>query len=303
MKRIFAIAVAVMLAMGLAGCTGGDGSQQAENVGSGAQIAAINASDLSGGVAAKVGDVEIGENAVTAYVNNFRYAQGLADDNAWGQWIYDNGYSPDAIRRDTVETLVSQELIRQGAAREGVLVTDADVEAKISEARGDASDEDYAKSLDDQGLTDEFYRETVRVGLLQKGLSEKVAGADEADDETVLEYLKMYYPNDVDKDAKTLDGVDEERVQLVRDLVKSFKGNTAFTEWMQSFRDEVGVTVNPTPEGLPYYVDLAPFEEAANADQGESAASDSSPAQADASSAASDSAESSRAEDAEGENE
>lgn len=290
MKRILAIIAVVALALSLIGCA--DGGKGSSEVGSGHEIVPIDVTDLSGGVAAEVGEVQIGENAITAYINNFRYANGLQDETEWGQWIFDTGYSMDGLRSDTVEMFVNQELIRQACEQEGITVSDEEVDAKIAESRGDASDEEYAAALEEQGLDEAAYRENVRLGLLQEKLAEKVAGGDKVDDATVLEYLKLYFPNEVDQDATTLDGIDEERIKSVRELVEGFNSNQAFSQWMMDFRKKSDVVTYMMPEGLPYVVDLAPYEKAYYAALEQENASSSGDAQ---DSSASDSASSSSA--------
>ncbi len=259
------IAALAMILLAFAGCAGGNGTGAAG--GNGAEVVEVVASDTSGGVAASVNGVEIGENAVTAYINNFRHAQGLQDDNDWGQWIYDAGYSMEALRSDTIEFFVSQELVRQAAEQEGVTVTDAEVDAKIAEARGEGTDEEYAQALDQQGMTESFYRESVRVSLLQEKLSDKVLGDNEVDEAQLLEYLKMYYPNEVDEKATSLEGIDEDRIETVRNILKTLNDNQGFSDWMADFRSKAEIVKNSMPEGLPYVVDLTPYMEAANAAQ------------------------------------
>ena len=36
-----------------------------------------------------------------------------------------------------------------------------------------------------------------------------------------------------------------------------------FSTWFEEYRNNAEITVNPMPEGLPYAIDLAPYEEAA----------------------------------------
>lgn len=264
-----------LLAFGCAD-TQGDTKGDANVIGAGLKIAPIDPSDLTGGVAAEVGDVKIGENAITAYLNNFRYAEKLQDDQAWGQWIYDAGYSMDGLRADTVEYFVSQELVRQAASEEGISATDAEVDERIAEKRAEATDEEYVDALDQQGLDEVTYRENVRVGILQEKLLDKIVGENDVDESQLLEYLKLYYPDDTPQDLTSLEGVDEERIETVRNLLKTFNSSQAFSDWMQEYRDKIKVTTHMMPEGLPYVVDLMPFEEAARAENNASDSSSSS---------------------------
>lgn len=262
-RALVAILVAV-LALSFCACSMNQQDNDGYVVGSGQMIVPIDTDDLSGGVAAQVDDVQIGENAITAYVNNFRYSNSLQDEGDWGQWLYDEGYSMDSFRSGIVNIFVSQELIRQACEQEGVIVSDDEIDAKISDARGDASDEDYANALDQQGLDEASYRESVKVALLQQKLEDQIVGDNSVDDETLLHYLKVYYPNDIDQNATNYEGVDQTLVDSVRDRVQSLQSNRKFSDWMSSFRESKNVVTHMMPEGLPYVVDLAPYEEAAS---------------------------------------
>ena len=281
MKSFLIIGV-VALALGLVLCLptmlaslSGNGATQSEDsasLGKGLEIAAIDTEDLSGGVAADVGDVQIGENAVTAYINNFRYAQGLQDDEKWGQWVFDAGYSMNGLRAETVDLFVNREIIRQAAASEGITVTDEEVDQRIAEARGEATDEQYAEALEQQGLDEASYRENVRIGILQERLAGAVAPSEDIDEKTLLEYVKMYYPDMVSEDADTLEGVDEEIVSSVREMLSQYNSAQGFSNWVEDYESNIDVVTHIMPEGLPYVVDLRPYEEAAYQAEAEAAA-------------------------------
>ena len=47
-----------------------------------------------------------------------------------------------------------------------------------------------------------------------------------------------------------------------------------FSTWFEEYRNNAEITVNPMPEGLPYAIDLAPYEEAAQNAEGDAAATE-----------------------------
>lgn len=267
MKKIATIVVIVMLAVCFAGCSEGGKGSTAESFGKGESIVTIDAYDVSGGVAAEVGDKEIGENAVTAYINNFRYAQKLQDDGDWGQWIYDNGYTMDGLRIETVNYLVDLELIRQAAAANDVEVTDEELDQAIQDVRDSMTEEEFANELDQRGLNEENYRDEIYITLLQGKLQEKVAPAQNVSDEFLLEQLKKYYPNDVAEDATTLDGIEQVKIDNVKQMLESNAKQIAFSSWMDDFKAGLHVQTNSMPDGLPYAVDLTPYAETDNTTQ------------------------------------
>lgn len=251
-----ACALAAACGMGLAGCAQQAGQDAA------ASDPVVNTADLSGGVAATVGDVQIGENAVTAYIASFRNSQGLENDDDWGTWLVDYGYTVDSIRGDTLDMYVNQELVRQAAASEGVEVEESAVDEYVQQARDQYdSDEAWQQTLSDGGMTEEAYRATVRISLLQQALTEKVAPGTAVSDEEVLEYVTTYSADY--KEAASLDEVPEDVVTRYREYADSVAQQKAFSEWMSAFKEGVEVTEEMKPEGLPYDIDLTPYEQAA----------------------------------------
>lgn len=276
---IFAVAVLSLgVLQGFAGCaqnTASDANSASNTaIGSGQEIAAVNTSDVSGGVAAKVNDVEIGENAVTAYINNIRYGNELQSDEDWGQWLYDNGYSIDSFRADIVNYFVNQELVRQACDQQGIAVSDEEVNQAFDSAKGDTSDADFKQELESDGMTEDMYKASLKISLLTSKLSDAVVG-DVVSDEDLLNYVKICYPDDIAEDATSLDGVDEEKVQKCRETLESLKTSYALSDWMSEFKKSCDVTTEVRPDGLPWVVDLAPYEEAA-AQAGDNASDDAS---------------------------
>lgn len=293
-RRIAKYAVATLLAalfaMCLCACASGQNESSSKNpsfiVGTGTAVVTVDESDLSGGVCADVNDAQIGENAVTAYINNFRYAMGLQDDGDWGQWLFDNGYTMDGMRAETVDYFVNQELIRQAASLEGVSVDEAEVDKAVNDVRESLGDEEFENALDAQGQNEDNYRKEVRMTLLQTALQEKVAPAKEVTDSDLLEQLKYYYPDDVSADATTLDGIDQVKVDNVLQMMKSYNAQQAFSDWMLQYKEKSKVVTHMMPDGLPYVIDLAPFEAAANAAQN-NASSSADPSSSDSASSSS----------------
>lgn len=173
-------ALAVALAAGLAGCS----APEAED---GGASAGIDIYDTSGGVAATVNGTEIGEAAVTAYIADFRELQGLQEDDDWAQWLFDNGYTVDSVRGETVDYFVSQVLLRQAADKEGVSVSDDEVSAALAEAKAAfEADEDWESQLEGMGLTEGEYRDQLELSLLSDKLEASLEENVSAPDSEVL---------------------------------------------------------------------------------------------------------------------
>ena len=221
----------------------------------------IDVDDTSGGVAATVNGVEIGENCITAYIENFRELQGLESDDDWGTWVIENGYTLGDIRTDTVDSYVNQELIRQAAEQEGVTVTDEAVEERVQEAIDEAEkDGSWDAALEEMGMSEEAYFYNVEVTLLQNELMDAVAPDAEATDDEVLSYIQS---NEEDyEDAESLDEVDEDTVESYREYADSIAQEDEFNTWMIEFQDASDIEVESLPDDVSYNIDLTEYEEA-----------------------------------------
>ena len=222
--------------------------------------------DTSGGVAASYNNIEIGENDVTDFILNFRRTEGLEDDASWGEWMVSFGYTPESLRSDTVNYFIQKEMVTQAAKEQGVEVTDADIDKRYAQYAEQVGGEDVLKGyLEKDGVTVEAYKESLALGLLQEALANKVVtDVQPADDATILEVLKIYYYDEVPADATTLDGIDENLVNQVRELVEGSMKEEAFSKWLDDYKSKATIVINDMPKGLPYDIDLKPYEGAAD---------------------------------------
>ena len=93
-------AIAATCAFGLAACQGGQ---------------------ASGGTAATVNGTAIPEQEVTDTIQTVRAQSGLDDTDAWGQFLASNNMTPESVREQILDSLIDQELVKQGAAELGVV--------------------------------------------------------------------------------------------------------------------------------------------------------------------------------------
>lgn len=233
LKVVCTAALAASCCFGLVACSQGDQSQ----AGSG-----IDVSDVSGGVAAKVNGSEIGENAITAYVANFRSSNGLADDAAWAQWMVDNGFTASDVRNQVIDYYVSQELIRQAASENGVTVEASQVDDQISSMRDYySSDEEWKAALEAVGTTEDQYREMIELSLTEAGLKDKVATATEPTDEEMLQYAQMYASAyDGAKKSSHILFASEDQATAQEVLDKINAGELDFAEAAQQYSKDEG---------------------------------------------------------------
>lgn len=344
LKRVGALSLTLALGAGLVAC-GGNGN------GGGAVAATVNGQDIM-------------EQTVTDYVANFRQSSSLETDEAWGQWLVSNGYTPETVRQEVIDYYVNQDLYEQAAAEYNVTVEQADIDAALEQTKSMfESEEAFQQALEASNMTQESYVETViQPNLLQTKLAEAVAAADttEGGDDAKLQTAQemadswngakksshiLFSAEDEDKAKEVLDQINAGEIAFedaakqystdtqsaeqggnvgwdkltsfvteyqealngletdqVSTLVKSDYGyhiikctetftvpeggitsldqlpaefqdylsymestnaSQNFSTWFAEYREKAEITVNPMPEGLPYAIDLTPYEEQA----------------------------------------
>ena len=149
----------------------------------------------TGGVAATVNGVEIKEDTITKYIQDFRTSSDLTTNDAWANWMNENSLDPSKVREQVIDYYVEQELTKQAAAEQSITVDSSEVDAQIENMKSNYSDDDaWKKALETAGITEDQYRESIEEGLRDEALMDNVAGdSATADDSQVLEMLNTYY--------------------------------------------------------------------------------------------------------------
>lgn len=207
-------------------------------------VAALTAcGSASGPAAATVNGTVIPESEVTAEVQAFRASMELEDQDDWGKWLAESGYTPEEYRSEVLENLVDKEVLRQAAAAEGVSVEQSQVDDYMASMKAlYETDEEWNQMLADAGMTEEGYRAEIEDSMLQEAVQEKVAnGQVEATDEEAVEY---YNDNrDFYDDAKRSSFIqfsegEEDKAKQVLDQINS--GQASFADAAQeNSKDEV----------------------------------------------------------------
>ena len=129
----------------------------------------------TGGVAATVNGVEIPEDKVTQAIQDIRAQMSLTEEDAWGQWLADNDYTPESVREEIVNSFVDQELVKQGGEAEGITADPTEIDQYVETMRGHYdSDSAWAEALEAVGMTEDEYRDNIALSLVSQQLQEKV---------------------------------------------------------------------------------------------------------------------------------
>lgn len=207
---------------------------------------------LTGGVAATVNGMNITEDTITKQIMNQRTSGGYTDDKAWAQYLVDNGYTPESLRKQTIERYVQQLLISQAEKEYKIEVTDKDVQKAWDDtvARYD-SEKDFLNNLSMFGYDEQSYKQSLAANLKQTKLKEKVSGVKDPSDEQIVEYLNNNldtYNNarrsenlliKVDSDAsKDEDAKAKATAQEALDKINS--GELSFEDAVEKYSEDTG---------------------------------------------------------------
>lgn len=210
-KSLASVGLAAVCALGIVGC-----SEQTSDT-----------PTYTGGVAATVNGVEIPEDKVTQAIQDIRAQMSLTEEDAWGQWLADNDYTPESVREEIVNSFVDQELVKQGGEAEGITADPTEIDQYVETMRGHYdSDSAWAEALEAVGMTEDEYRDNIALSLVSQQLQQKVGeGAAEPTDEEVLDAAKETYAQAYDGAKKSshilFEASDEAQAQEVLDKINA----------------------------------------------------------------------------------
>lgn len=197
-----------------------------------------NPSGLTGGTAATVNGTEIAEDTVTTYIQSFRAAQSLDTEDKWGEWMASASMTPETVREQVIDYYASQELVKQGAQENDAEVDSAKIEEVIDSMKSKYdSDEAWQQALSDAGTTEEAYRSSVELALIEQSLKEAIAEKNAPTDEELFEYSAMY--DGARRSSHILfDAEDEATAQEVLDKINS--GELDFVDAVKEYSQDSG---------------------------------------------------------------
>ncbi|MBQ9043332.1 MAG: peptidylprolyl isomerase [Eggerthellaceae bacterium] len=213
-------------------------------------LAACQGNAASGGTAATVNGTAIPESQVTETIQTVRTQSGLDDQDAWGQFLASNSMTPESVREQIIDSLVDQELVKQGTAELGVTVESSEVDTYVESMKANFSDDDaWKKALEEAGFTEESYRESIESSLLQQGVGTYFEEKAEVTDADYVESAKTYasYYDGAKRSSHILIKVDdttdeaamEEARAKAQDVLNQINsGSISFEEAAQQYSDD-----------------------------------------------------------------
>lgn len=173
--------ISALCAFALSGCFSGESESTNE--------ALQTDTGLTGGIAATVNGVEIEEDKVTRYINNFRIRSGYEEDEDWKEYLKNTSNTPESVRDEILDTMIDQELTIQCAEERGVSTNDEEIQSYVDKMRANySSDEAWQTALEGAGFDDEeAYREALNYSILDKKLDEQFEEEAQPDEAKLVE--------------------------------------------------------------------------------------------------------------------
>ncbi len=145
--------------------------------------------------AAKVDDSYITEDAVEAWIDQYRVTYGLDEDEDFASYLLSAGYNVSTFRQNAINQLALNAVIVKRGEELGVEISDEDIDAQIEAAKelyafGD--EETWVETLEALALTEDDLREQYKVNLYETAICAAEVEEQEASDDDVLSYINTY---------------------------------------------------------------------------------------------------------------
>lgn len=178
----------------------------------GAGMVACNGSGGVSGIAATVNGTEITEQQVADKVAKLREQSGLEDTDMWGKFLVQNEMTPESVRSDMIDTLVEQELIKEGAAELEISVEESEIDTYVESMKANYdTDEKWHNALEQAGFTEAEYRETLEQSALEQAVGDYFEDKAEVTDDDYLKSAQTYasYYDGAKRSSHILIGVED----------------------------------------------------------------------------------------------
>ena len=242
--------------------------------------AATAAQGITPGTAVRINDVEISNERFNAFYQEYRRPYGI---NVAGRG--DHLEKLTRLRKEAMERMIEQELVRQAAAAEGVTVTPDEIDAAIAEISETFDDTAaFNRRLQSEGFSPASYRGHIaRMIAAKKYLDDIRLGVAEVGDEELEQYYRdneyrLTFPEQVRVRHILLTwkplGTNDDRAAIrkqMEPILERARAGEDFAALAHEFTDDYATREHGGDTGLFQRGQMAPaFEEAAFAlEQGE----------------------------------
>ena len=85
----------------------------------------------------------------------------------------------------------------------------------------------------------------------------------------IIKVTETYTAPEDTSTITSLDQIPEAFRDKIKEMAVSVKSNSDYTDWLDELKEKADIVVNDMPSGLPYDIDLTPYQEAADAEDAE----------------------------------
>ena len=235
LKAMLAVGIVAACFSGLTACSNNGGSSSSDSA-----------------AAATVNGVTIPESKVTETVENVRAQSSLEDEDSWGEFLVSNSMTPQSVREQIINSLVDQELIKEGAEQLGITVESTEVDTYVEQMKANFDDDAaWQEALTQAGFTEEEYRESIKTSLTQQAINDHFENEAKVTKADILEAAKTYAPyyDGAKRSSHILIGVDDttdnkamkearEKAQGIIDQIKN--GDISFEDAAKEYSTDTG---------------------------------------------------------------
>ena len=212
-------------------------------------LVACQNNGATGGTAATVNGNAIPEDEVTNTIQTVRTQSGLETEDTWGEFLASNDMTPQSVREQIIDSLVDQELVKQGASSLDIKVDSSEVDTYVESMKANFdSDEAWNQALSEAGFTEDSYRESIESSLLSQAVGTHFQDDATPTDADILESAKTYaaYYNGAKRSSHILfkvdDTTDEAAMNAAREKAQSvldqINGGMDFAEAAKQYSDD-----------------------------------------------------------------
>lgn len=235
-------------------------------------VAQIWATGIYPGTAARVNGVELSNERFNAFYQEYRRPYGV---NVAGRG--DHLDKLIKLRKEAMDEMIEQELVRQAAMAAGIEVTEAEIGRAIDEiSQPFKTADEFNRRIQSEGFTPDGYREHVgRMLAAKKYLDDIRLGVSEVSDEELEQYyrdneVRLTYPEQVRvrhilltwKPMGTTDDKAAIREQM-KPILQRARAGEDFVKLAGEFSDDYATKQNGGDTGLFKRGEMAPAFEAA----------------------------------------
>lgn len=147
------------------------------------------------------------------------------------------------FKRQLLDNMINNVLVRQAAAERGIEVTDEEVNAQIDDLKaGFPTEDDFNKALSDANLTVEDLKQQLRDQLATQRLMEELVGDDEVTDEEIAKYYEDNKAKFEEQSSTRASHIlfDKDDKATAEKVLAEVKGGAAFDELAKKHSKDAG---------------------------------------------------------------